>query len=51
MSNDCEYVLKICITVCMAYNLSTEIQYIIVNKWITSYILHNFLKLVLGNNL
>lgn len=46
MSNDCEYVLKFGITMCMNSILSTEISDSFVNKWITLYNLHYFLIIV-----
>lgn len=46
MSNDCEYVLKFGITMCMNSILSTEISNSFVNKWITLYNLHYFLVIV-----
>ncbi len=46
MSNDCEYVLKFGITMCMNSILSTEISNSFVNKWITLYNLHYFLIIV-----
>ncbi len=46
MSNDCEYVLKFGITMCMNSILSTEISNSFVNKWITLYNLHYFLIII-----
>lgn len=46
MSNDCEYVLKFGITMCMNPILSTKNRYSFVNKWITLYNLHYFLIIV-----
>lgn len=46
MSNDCEYVLKFGITMCMNSILSTEINNSFVNKWITLYNLHYFLIII-----
>ncbi len=46
MSNDCEYVLKFGITMCMNSILSTEISNSFVNKWITLYNLQYFLIIV-----